>query len=94
MGVTREANCEGGCLRRSKRGSNHYVSANTGLPVVFKSNRNPLHLVKSELRAVRSFAPSRKQAQFLEVSGEIMERVGPIFFSDPMMAAMKSLGMT
>jgi hypothetical protein len=31
---------------------------------------------------------------FLEVSGDIVERVDPIFFSDPMTAAMKALGMT
>jgi hypothetical protein len=30
---------------------------------------------------------------FLEVSGEIVERVDPVFFSDPMTAAMKALGM-
>ena len=31
---------------------------------------------------------------FLELAGVIVERNNPIFFSDPMMAAMKSLGMT
>ena len=31
---------------------------------------------------------------FLEVSGETVERVDPIFFFDPMTAAMKALGMT
>jgi ATP-dependent Lon protease len=31
---------------------------------------------------------------FLEVAGDIVERVDPIFFSDPMTAAMKALGMT
>jgi hypothetical protein len=31
---------------------------------------------------------------FLEVSGDIVERVDPIFFSNPMTAAMKALGMT
>ena len=30
----------------------------------------------------------------LEVSGDIVERVDPVFFSDPMTAAMKALGMT
>ena len=30
----------------------------------------------------------------LEVSGDIVERVDPIFFSDPMTAVMKALGMT
>ena len=31
---------------------------------------------------------------FLEVSGDIVERVDPVFFSDPIMAAMKALGIT
>jgi ATP-dependent Lon protease len=31
---------------------------------------------------------------FLEVSGDIVERVDPIFFSDPITAAMKALGIT
>ena len=31
---------------------------------------------------------------FLEVSGDIVERVDPVFFSDPMTAAMKALEMT
>ena len=30
---------------------------------------------------------------FLEVSGDIVERVDPIFFSDPTTAAMKALGV-
>ena len=30
----------------------------------------------------------------LELDGEIVERVDPVFFSDPMTAAMKALGMT
>jgi len=29
-----------------------------------------------------------------EISGDIVERVDPIFFSDPMTEAMKALGMT
>jgi hypothetical protein len=31
---------------------------------------------------------------FLEVSGDIVERVHPISFSDPMTVAMKAIGMT
>ena len=30
---------------------------------------------------------------FLEVSGDIVERVEPVFFSGPMTAGMKALGM-
>jgi ATP-dependent Lon protease len=38
--------------------------------------------------------PLENKRNFLEVSGDIVERVDPIFFSDPMTAAMKALGMT
>ncbi len=31
---------------------------------------------------------------FLDVSGDIVEWVDPIFFSDPMTTAMKALGLT
>ena len=30
----------------------------------------------------------------MEVSGDILERVDPVLFSDPLTAAMKALGMT
>jgi len=35
----------------------------------------------------------KNKRNFLEVSGDIVEHVDPIFFSDPMTAAMKALGM-
>jgi len=44
--------------------------------------------------ARRTLIPLENKRNFLEVSGDIVERVDPIFFSDPMMAAMKALGMT
>lgn len=44
--------------------------------------------------ARRALIPLENKRNFLEVSGDIIERVDPIFFSDPMMAAMKALGMT
>ena len=44
--------------------------------------------------ARRALIPLENKRSFLEVSGDIMERVDPIFFSDPMTAAMKALGMT
>jgi ATP-dependent Lon protease len=43
--------------------------------------------------ARRALIPLENKRNFLEVSGDIVERVDPVFFSDPMMAAMKSLGM-
>src|SRR5271155_531960 len=44
--------------------------------------------------ARRSLIPLENKRNFLEVSGNIVERVDPVFFSDPMTAAMKALGMT
>ncbi|AFY60117.1 protease Lon-related BREX system protein BrxL [Synechococcus sp. PCC 6312] len=44
--------------------------------------------------ARRALVPLENKRNFLEVAGEIMERVDPIFFSDPMTAAMKALGMS
>jgi ATP-dependent Lon protease len=44
--------------------------------------------------ARRALVPLENKRNFLDVSGDIVERVDPIFFSDPMTAAMKALGMT
>lgn len=44
--------------------------------------------------ARRALIPLENKRNFLEVSGDIVERVDPIFFSDPMTAAMKALGLT
>jgi ATP-dependent Lon protease len=44
--------------------------------------------------ARRALIPLENKRNFLDVSGDIMERVDPVFFSDPMTAAMKGLGMT
>ena len=43
--------------------------------------------------ARRALVPLENKRSFLEVSGDIVERVDPIFFSDPMAAAMKALGV-
>ena len=45
-------------------------------------------------RRRRREIPLENKRDFLDVSGEIVERVDPVFFSDPMTAAMKALGMT
>lgn len=42
--------------------------------------------------ARRALVPLENKRNFLEVSGEIVERVDPVFFSDPLTAAMKALG--
>jgi ATP-dependent Lon protease len=38
--------------------------------------------------------PLENKRNFFEVSGDIVERVEPVLFSDPMTPAMKGLGMT
>jgi ATP-dependent Lon protease len=43
--------------------------------------------------ARRALIPIENKRHFLDVSADIMERVDPIFYSDPMMAAVKALGM-
>jgi ATP-dependent Lon protease len=44
--------------------------------------------------ARRALVPLENKRNLLEVSGDIVDHVDPIFFSDPMTAAMKALGMT
>jgi ATP-dependent Lon protease len=44
--------------------------------------------------ARRALIPLENKRNFLEVSGDIVERVDPVFFSDPMTAAVKALGLT
>ena len=41
--------------------------------------------------ARRALVPLENKRNFLEVSGDIVERVDPIFFSDPLTAAIKAL---
>ena len=43
--------------------------------------------------ARRALIPIENKRHFLEVSADIMERVDPIFYGDPLTAAMKALGM-
>jgi ATP-dependent Lon protease len=50
-----------------------------------------VYMVISTLSAL---VPLEDKRNFPEVSGDIVERVEPVFFSDPMTAAMKALGMT
>lgn len=58
-----------------------------------KSLAEPLQ-VAMDNGARRALVPLENKRNFLEVSGDIVERVDPVFFSDPMTAAMKGLGMT
>jgi ATP-dependent Lon protease len=43
--------------------------------------------------ARRALIPLENKRNFLEVSGDIMEKVDPIFYGDPLTAAMKALGI-
>jgi ATP-dependent Lon protease len=43
--------------------------------------------------AKRALVPLENKRNFLEVSGEIMEKVDPIFYSDPQTAAMKAVAL-
>jgi ATP-dependent Lon protease len=43
--------------------------------------------------AKRVLIPVESRRQFLEVSADIVERIDPIFYSDPLTAAIKALGM-
>jgi ATP-dependent Lon protease len=50
--------------------------------------------ISMENGARRALIPLENKRNFLEVSGDIVERVDPIFFSDPQMAATKSFGLS
>jgi len=43
--------------------------------------------------ARRAMIPIENKRHFLDVSADIMERVDPIFYADPLTAAMKALGL-
>jgi ATP-dependent Lon protease len=43
--------------------------------------------------ASRALIPIENKRHFLDVSSDIMERVDPIFYSEPYSAAMKALGL-
>jgi ATP-dependent Lon protease len=58
-----------------------------------KSLSEPLQ-VGMDNGARRALIPLENKRSFLEVAGDVMERVDPIFFAEPMTAAMKALGMT
>jgi ATP-dependent Lon protease len=52
----------------------------------------PLQIGKDN-GARRALIPIENKRHFLEVSADIMERVDPIFYGDPLTAAMKALGL-
>jgi len=64
-----------------------------------QGNLKPARSLVASLRlamdngAHRALVPLENKRDFLEVSADIVERVDPIFYSDPQTAAMKALGM-
>jgi ATP-dependent Lon protease len=58
-----------------------------------KSLSEPLQ-IGMDNGARRALIPLENKRSFLEVSGDVVERVDPIFYADPMTAAMKALGTT
>jgi len=44
--------------------------------------------------ARRALIPLENKRSFLEVPGDVMERVASIFYSDPLTAALKALGVS
>jgi ATP-dependent Lon protease len=57
-----------------------------------KSVSEPLQ-VGMDNGARRALVPLENKRSVLEVSGDVIERVDPIFYAAPMTAAMKALGM-
>ncbi len=49
--------------------------------------------IAMENGAKRALIPLENKRNFLEVSGDIIEKVDPIFFSDPQTAVIKALGL-
>ncbi len=57
-----------------------------------RSLTEPLQLARDN-GVKRALVPIENKRQFLEVSGDIMEHVDPVFYGDPKAAAFKALGM-
>jgi ATP-dependent Lon protease len=57
-----------------------------------RSLTEPLQVAKDN-GARRALIPIENKRNFLDVSGDIMEHVDPIFYGDPKTAAMKVLGL-
>jgi len=61
------------------------------LPV--RSLIEPLQVIVDN-GAKKVLVPISNKRQFLEVPGDLLERVDPIFYSDPMTAALKAIGVS
>lgn len=63
-----------------------------GNPKPVPSLIEPLQLIMDN-GGKRALIPAENKRHFLEVDAEIMEQVDPIFYSDPVTAARKGLGL-
>ena len=71
------------------------------LPATLVCKGTSRHYVRLSSRSKSQWTTERKRAlipmenkrNFLEVTGDIMEHVDPIFFGDPKTAAFKALGL-
>ena len=63
-----------------------------GNVVPVRSLTEPLQ-VAMDNGAKRVLIPVGNKRHFLEVPGDLIEKVDPIFYSDPLTAALKALGM-
>jgi ATP-dependent Lon protease len=67
--------------------------------VTIQGNLAPVRSLAEALQAVtdngakRVLLPVESKRQFLEVSGDVIERVDLVFYSDPLTAAIKALGL-
>ena len=61
-----------------------------GNPKPVVSLNEPLQITKDN-GGKRALVPLENKRQFLEVEGDVMEQVDPIFYADPIMAARKAL---
>ena len=68
------------------------TSASRGTSKALRSLVEPLQ-VAMDNGAKRALIPLENKRNFLEVTGDIMEHVDPIFFGDPKTAAFKALGL-
>jgi ATP-dependent Lon protease len=57
-----------------------------------RSLAEPLQLAMDN-GAKRALIPLENKRSFLEVTGDVVEHVDPIFFGDPKTAAFKALGL-
>lgn len=63
-----------------------------GNPKPVQSLVEPLQLIMDN-GGKRALIPIENKRQFLEVDAEVMEQVDPVFYSDPVVAARKALGL-